>query len=398
MHMPFLVWLDIIAAMALILALGSAYARLRRWTGMSLLSQLALGACFGCVAGLEMYQPLEPFDGVIVDLRNIPIALAGAFLRKPGAVLTLAIAVSVRAGIGGAGMWSGIAGMMIAATAGCVWQAWHDPQARRSIASLILLALMTSLHLVAAVLLPKEVFIWFVSEAALTIFVLNMLTIPLVAAFIEAERRGLITEQRLRESVQVDPETGLLPLAALQRECTIRETAMADGSFSHAAVLRLRATHVLSCWSRPGSQKLLMAAMRLRLQQAFPKCDLASLHGASTLVLPLTQSELVDFDATRMAILRTVTEDPYTLNGGAGHRISVDLDVVRIPATLEDKDKASDRHLLKRHHLQARWRRSTRQASIPQLRSFARPYQSEPLVETLFEKANILMSQQSSGF
>lgn len=397
MQTSFLTLLDIIAAMALIIALGSAYARLKRWSAWPLYSQLALGMCFGCVAGLEMNHPIEPFDGVIVDLRNIPLALAGAFLGLPGAFLTLAIAVGVRVGIGGVGVWAGLAGMLISVGAGYLWQQWQNGQAKRSITSLLALGAMTSIHLVASVLLPTEAFLWFITEAALPIFALNMLIIPLMAGFLEAERRAMISERDLREAAHYDPESGMMLLPALQRECTIRDTALADGSFTHAAILRLRATHVMSCWHRPAEQKMLMSAMRLRLKQAFPKCDLACMHGASTLVVPLTQAELFDFDKTRVAMTRIVTEDAYNLHGAGGHRIAIDLEVIRIPERIADLEALCSRRSRLGRQTAERWRGASRNASIPHLRSFAKPYQSDLLVETLFDKADVLISQRTPG-
>ena len=42
--------------------------------------QVTLGALFGGAAVLAMLDPAHLSDGVIVDLRSVPVTLAGAFL------------------------------------------------------------------------------------------------------------------------------------------------------------------------------------------------------------------------------------------------------------------------------------------------------------------------------
>ncbi len=79
---------------------------------------MVMGMAFGLVATFRMNAPLEMVPGVIVDMRNVPIALAGAFLRWRAALLCLVMAVSMRGYIGGVGMPSGIMAMVIACMVG----------------------------------------------------------------------------------------------------------------------------------------------------------------------------------------------------------------------------------------------------------------------------------------
>ncbi|MFP7570292.1 LytS/YhcK type 5TM receptor domain-containing protein [Marivita sp. S2033] len=390
----FAAWMDLIAALGLIVALAFAYARLRRLSRFPRIGQLALGASFGLVAVLEMYHPIQPFDGMIVDLRNVPVALAGAFLGAPAACVTLAIGIAARAGIGGVGMWAGMAGMAIAMAAGLCWARWYRDVALRGIAAYLVLAVLMSAHLVAAFLLPGELAHWFFAKAAVPILAINLLVVPLLGSMLDAERRSYDTEQALRASVSVDPDTGLMPLRALERECSVRATALADGSFTQALVIELRQNNLISVWNTHLMQKRLVAAMRLRLTAMLPHCELACLYGFSALVLPLTHDELLDIDATKTIVRRSATEDPYALSGSDGHRISVDIHLVDL-ATRGDLSDALTRLLnatgksRKTRHTRrfAKWvRKESQVSSVAQV--------PDPKVASLFTKADVLMQQR----
>ena len=332
MNFMFSAWVDLVSAIGMIVALSFAYARFRRVLRFRRLSELALGASFGVVAILEMHHQIEPMPGLFIDMRNVPIALAGAFLGGPAALVTLAMAVFARATFGGVGMYSGMLAMVFALGAGRLWAYWYSTADSRGVKAMFVLAALTSLHLAGGLILPPETAIWFYTNAAPSILLLNMLTIPLLAAGLEAERLSYENEQSLRASVAVDEDTGLLPVEAMQRECIIRATALSDGSYTHALVVNLRSDGFLSVWNTALMRKRLLAAMRLRLQSVLPQCDLACIIGASSLVLPLTQAELFNIELTKVSVRRAATEDPYETTGFAAHRISIDCEVVDLQA------------------------------------------------------------------
>jgi len=147
-------------------------------------AQTLLALAFGMVAMLQMSAPLEMMPGVILDMRNVPIALAGAFLGWRGALLCLTMAVITRASIGGVGMISGVAGMMVSCTAGYLWSRATTSARRRSLAQLIAFGLIVSAHIGTALLLPWEACIAFFSNAALPMMLLNLASLPVAAAFL----------------------------------------------------------------------------------------------------------------------------------------------------------------------------------------------------------------------
>jgi hypothetical protein len=84
-----------------------------------------LGVLFGGAATYCMLDPLVIMPGVFVDLRSVPVALAAIYLRPCGAIAALAVALTARLMIGGPGIASGSAGLLLTGMAG---RAMHRPK------------------------------------------------------------------------------------------------------------------------------------------------------------------------------------------------------------------------------------------------------------------------------
>ena len=94
-------WLDFSSALAMIVVLTIAFGHVSRWVHSRARAQLLLGVAFGGVAWVQMHMPLEPMAGLIIDLRNVPIVLCGAFLGWRAGLICLVIAMATRYDIGG---------------------------------------------------------------------------------------------------------------------------------------------------------------------------------------------------------------------------------------------------------------------------------------------------------
>ncbi|MEO0864573.1 MAG: LytS/YhcK type 5TM receptor domain-containing protein, partial [Pseudomonadota bacterium] len=121
--MPFSTVVDFVSSLSLVLLLASAYSAIyRRITKRRTTTDVVLGALFGLVTLFQMHRPFEPVEGLIIDLRNVPIVLAGAFLGWPGLLACLGIAVATRLNVGGVGMVSGVMAMCMVAAIGRTWR------------------------------------------------------------------------------------------------------------------------------------------------------------------------------------------------------------------------------------------------------------------------------------
>ncbi|PWC36511.1 response regulator [Azospirillum sp. TSO35-2] len=78
---------------------------------------LLSGLLFGVAAAISMLDGHSAAPGVIVDLRNVMIGLAGLFGGWPAALVSAAVAAAVRLWLGGAGAVTGVAGILLTAVA-----------------------------------------------------------------------------------------------------------------------------------------------------------------------------------------------------------------------------------------------------------------------------------------
>lgn len=223
---------DMLAALALTALLAESYGIVRRRFVGAVWAPVVLGILFGIMAAVQMYNPLIPFEGVIIDLRNIPIALAGAFLGWRGLLPCLMIALLVRVDIGGVGVQAGVTGMVIAGLAGMIWARKTARYDRRNFAMLLLLALAMSAHLLGALALPRDMATWFFTAAAGPILAMNLLSVPLIGALMERENQRIADDNLRDAAITRDPVTGLLTPAAFFRDLSNAHAAEPFGTFA----------------------------------------------------------------------------------------------------------------------------------------------------------------------
>lgn len=327
MYMQLTDVLDVAASLGLIMVLGYAYAKLHHQLRFPNLSQYGLGALFGLATVMEMMRPFEPMAGLIIDFRNIPIAIAGAFLGLRGAVTCLAIAVAMRLNLGGIGMWAGVLGMGLAMAGGVFWAWYTKAVEKRGLGAMVLLALVMSVHLASALVLPETAREWFYAQAALPLLVVNLIAVPLVGLILEGERIRHRDKRRLQASSVFDPDTGLRNFESFTRQCAIKSVAMDDGSYKLVLVLRLRLYPLMSAMGPAAQQKQLLAAIKMRTERVLQNVDIACCYGDRLLLIPLTLADLARREEILVDVRRTVTEAPYMLADTA-LQASVDLHIL----------------------------------------------------------------------
>ncbi len=208
---------DFFGTIALIAFLSVVYGSvmrlsLRRWLGHGL-----LGLAFGGAAVLAMFDHIEVAPGILVDLRNLPIAMAGAFLGPWGLAVAASIAVSVRLGLGGSGTLAGVSGLILAGLLGHVWAGWVRFCSVRGAGTLFGLVAVVSLHWVTIVLLPPAAILPFVTQVLPALMGLEVLGLLIVGSLLERERRLAEEGQRLAGDAEHDLLTGLLNRRGFER-------------------------------------------------------------------------------------------------------------------------------------------------------------------------------------
>ncbi|THV22248.1 diguanylate cyclase [Peteryoungia ipomoeae] len=114
-------WNHVLANCAVILFVILAWTNLPQGKTVSdRREQLKLGAFFGLAALLVMTRPIEAAPGIQIDLRTIPIAIAGFAGGWPGALVASAMAGAYRLWIGGQGAIPGFSTILGFAVLGAV--------------------------------------------------------------------------------------------------------------------------------------------------------------------------------------------------------------------------------------------------------------------------------------
>ncbi|MFX0545833.1 LytS/YhcK type 5TM receptor domain-containing protein [Roseovarius sp. S1116L3] len=324
-----------IGSLALVAFLSSLYGMVRIRMRPSR-AQTLLGLAFGLVAMLQMSAPLEMLPGVILDMRNVPIALAGAFLGWRGALLCLGMAVVTRASIGGIGMASGIMGMIIACTAGYAWNRATLSLQPRRVTQLFGFGLIVSLHMTAAILLPWEVCAAFFATAALPMALLNLLSVPIAAAFLEHERVRMLMEEREGADRPRDPQTGLARLSHFRREATALARGDNNGIIAGLVTIRLKGARALRRSLGEAMYAQLLGAMRLRLAQMVrPEQPAIAVTEDGRIVMALDFRQVAERNQVITEIRRILSDHAYRMMDAAELRISVSLQAHATPSVQE---------------------------------------------------------------
>ena len=327
--MPFSTIADIISSLALVLVLESAYSAIyRRITHNRSATDAVLGVLFGMVTLFQMHRPFEPVEGLIIDLRNVPIVLAGAFLGWPGLLACLGIAVATRLHVGGVGMVAGVLAMGIVAVIGRVWRNMTCHQPTRGRTAYLLLGLSTSLSLGAAVIMPLPIMVLFLKSAGLWLAAVYAVVVPAAAWLLDHETRRLIDERHLRHLADNPMPDRTLHWGAFRKQ--ISHIVGAGDAMLPSGLLHIAVRNRGWLRARWGTDTLDLAhgAIRLHLDDICPHHLGKSYVRDGGLLVALNGTDMHrSADITR-ALERAMGDEGIVLQSAAKSRVQVDVTVV----------------------------------------------------------------------
>ncbi|MEJ6391023.1 LytS/YhcK type 5TM receptor domain-containing protein [Gymnodinialimonas ulvae] len=383
-------FVDMAAALAVTALLAESYGAVRRRLVGNAVAPTLIGVMFGAMAALHMHNPLEPYAGLIIDLRNIPVALAGAFLGWRGLIPCLVIAMLTRIEIGGVGTVSGLWAMVIAGLAGIIWARKMAAFKKRNFGMLLLLALAMSTHLLAAVALPRDLAVWFFTSAVGPILAMNLLVVPLIGALLERENRRIQIEEKREKSASRNAHTGLLTGQTFVREITNAFAAQPLGSFAGVLVIAAEAPGWRSFFwmARKSNAPEVEASL---LSSHLGHWPLAGRAANGSILVPITREELETVHRLRASVRTALAE-----NAIDGHApLYWDVSEIATP------DPGEFLHLIERAALNGR---STWATPKPVFNYSPKPHGNASFVtrsrifdpdehDALFAKANFLMER-----
>jgi diguanylate cyclase len=319
----------VVALMALLAVAYGTFIRARsleRTPG----AQMILGTLFGGAAVLAMHDPLRVAEGVIVDLRNVPVVLAAAFLGAPGLAMALLVALAGRAEIGGLGTAAGLTGIVASGLAGLAWARLVQPHPCHGRRNILLLAAASLVQFPTFFLLPWDLAWRSVSTLWPILVPLHLTAVLATGLLLERERLIAAGEARLSQAATRDPLTGLLNRRGFETAvaCLRQPKRGLKREFKHgAALLVLDLDHfkrVNDCHGHPAGDTVLQQ-LGTRLELACQPGDVVARFGGEEVVVLVPNVGPQGAKAAAARLCHVVAADPFALPCGRALRITASV-------------------------------------------------------------------------
>ena len=336
----FLEFFHVMAGMALVAIL---YGVVVRGLGEHWGRQVALGVLFGAASLYALSQRMELAPGVLMDMRHLPIAFAGAFGGPLAMAVTLTINVVARLAIGGNGVLGGLISMSVSGLAGLAWAWLFLGRPGRPLPQLLALGALICPHTLAALTLPWETAVNYFRYFAPVQAAFNVLGTLVVGGAIHRERTLALTAHGLEHSASRDPLTGALNRRGFHQRADAARARSAPGQ--GGALLALDLDHfkrVNDAFGHDVGDAVLVEAAR-RLQSELRGGDVLGRFGGEEFVVfvPAVSRERAAQIASRLR--RAIGGCPFAVGGHAlGVTVSVGAEWFGEGVALEEAIRRAD--------------------------------------------------------
>lgn len=326
--------LDFLSALALLAILCWCYGLIRQRVFGDHLGPIVMGVLFGLVALVQMHAPLQPVEGLILDLRAVPVALAGAYLGRRGLAACLAVALVTRWQIGGIGMVPDLVAIILAGAAGAVWDRATRHHLPRRAVHLVALGLAVSAPVLTAALLPAPLSTWVLANAAPVLALLNLAAVPMLAALLERERHALLIERALLAQATARARDGMLSqprfLDLLRRLRHSTASGLPTGPPVVAVLVLQLEQRQVSARRSEAVLAHVLSGLRDRLPQLVCHGDQLGITEEGRILIALAAGDLAQVDTVIASIRRAVAESAVALPDGDSARVGVAAVPVRL--------------------------------------------------------------------
>jgi diguanylate cyclase len=174
------------------------------------IEQIAFGLMFGVAIVIGMTHPISFGDGLIFDTRTLLLASAVAFVGPVAGLIALAIGIGCRVIIGGAGMLSGVVGLVLAFVIAIAWDRYVSPRIKNRVVSDALLGCAVTFSVAALFVLPADIAWGIFQSIAPTLLLCNILGTVAVGFMFRREVRYVVAAKQFETHASTDPLTNLL--------------------------------------------------------------------------------------------------------------------------------------------------------------------------------------------
>ncbi|MEF2551562.1 diguanylate cyclase [Aurantimonas sp. A2-1-M11] len=161
----------------------------------------------GTIAAMLSAAPLA--DGIIIDVRCVIVALAGAFVGWPAALLAGLAGVLFRIWLGGVGAPIGVTTVVFAAGVGLVWGWLYRSGQTAKRRHLMLLGLVVSAHVALFIFLPVPDPLTLTARVIPYVVPTYLAGVFVMGSMMQREARMIRREQSLEVDAFTDSLTGL---------------------------------------------------------------------------------------------------------------------------------------------------------------------------------------------
>ncbi|MFJ6321568.1 MULTISPECIES: GGDEF domain-containing protein [unclassified Rhizobium] len=287
-HLPSLV--RVLGQVAIIVY---AYSWVTRTIERGILKSVAVGLLFGLGGILSMGDPIRFMPGVIQDGRSILLVLTPIYGGIVGTIVAAFMMAVFRYLVGGLGAVSGVAGILIVATAGYVLTLLPRQLTGTGWRRSALFGLATTTSLVVLVFLPWSVARELLISATLPVTIVNILGVMLLADLLEKESYRIGIQRALENEATLDPLTQLPNRRVLQREgdrCS-KEAGMRRVPFS---IIMLDIDHfkkINDNWGHTFGDTVLARVADV-IRRTVRKTDIAARYGGEEIVVLLPNTDM----------------------------------------------------------------------------------------------------------
>lgn len=311
MHLATLI--DFAGTIALLALLAVPYGVARDRMLSATRSDVLLGFLFGLTAAAAMLDPLVLADGIVFDMRNLPVGLAGAFLGPLGAAVAIVPAAAMRIVIGGDGVGPALCSLAIAGGAGVLWRMLDGRFVLGRLMGPLLLGALISLHLLPVLMLPRETMALALGAVVPFILGLNVCGTLIVASLISREQRNLDRRRRLDLETVTDPLTGIANRRGFERGTRRGRRAGRLGN----AVLLIDIDHFKAINDRLGhaAGDAVLREMGSRLKTLLREEDIVARFGGEEFCVYLSDASRRDTQVVSERLRRGIAERPFRVGG-----------------------------------------------------------------------------------
>jgi hypothetical protein len=285
------IWADPVGHVGLLCVLCICLSETRRVVADERKIQWVTGFVFGLISAIEMHLPFEPVPQAIVDLRSIPVVLAGAFLGWRGLMACLIVAIATHVHMGGTGMTAGILSVIMAGYAGIAWASLTRRNSPRTSGQMLLLGGMACLSFVAAFFMPAPLSLAFLTYAVPVLGVTYLIVVPLLGSVLQREILRVKSESHLRRGTFSCPDSGLLKPGAFLRETARLAVCGPPGDIGGLMVITPTYPSWMNNFGGSAVIARLEAALAKTLMEKLTHANRIGLSRDGRLLVLLTQAE-----------------------------------------------------------------------------------------------------------